>query len=118
MCVWLHLLTESTTSDVISNVSGHGGPPIVTLQKVKGFEAARVTGSRVIVMEFKKRFTRFGGNICTVAEIENTVSDTPIAEFGTRWWRGETPNSLGCKLHEGFINGGGKAKCFGEVKIY
>ena len=118
MSVWLHLLTDCTASDVISNISGHGGPPIVTLQEFESFEATRVSSGGMVMMEFEKRFTRFGGNVSAVSEIEDTISDAPITEFGAGWRGGETLNSLRRKLHKGFIDSGRKAECFGKMKIY
>ena len=61
----------------------------------------------MIVMEFEKRFTRVRGNIRAITEVKNAIIDVPVAEFSMRRWRGESLNSLGGKLYERFINGGG-----------
>jgi len=74
-------LTNRAAGDVILNISGHGRPPVVSLQEVESFEATWVSSGRVIMMKFEEGFTGFGRNIHAIAKVEDAISDTPITEF-------------------------------------
>ena len=52
MHIGFHLLTSGTAGNVISDKSGHRGPPVITLSEVKGFEVAQVSGGWVIMVKF------------------------------------------------------------------
>jgi len=45
-----------------------------------------MSSGRVIMVKFKKGFAGFRRNISTISEIEDSISDTPITEFGSWWW--------------------------------
>ena len=50
MCVNLHLLADSTASDVIFDKDCHAGPPVISADEFKGFQVSRMSSSEGVMV--------------------------------------------------------------------
>jgi len=79
-------LTNSTSRDIIADISGHGRPPIISVEKFKGFKMSGMSSGDMVMMKFQKIFASSWGDVSAIAEVEDSIGDLPIAKFGS-WWR-------------------------------